>query len=100
MRGETPLWSAIKPFKLANQKAIYGKAEFITHLNVGYSTKLKWFGRETGVRFQLNVDNVLDKRQPVTTQADYIAGQSDPIVSRVYRFVNPREFYLTTTFDF
>lgn len=98
--GETPRWSELQPFDNGSQTPIYGEAQIYTHLNVGYRTKLKLFGRATDISFQLNVNNVFDNTDPVITQADYIPTREDPILPRTYRFVTPREFFLTTQIRF
>ena len=95
--NEVPLWSEAKPFNWADNEPIYGEEELITFMNFGYETRFNFFGRNTNVAFQVNIDNVLDDTDPVVTQVVRTTA-GDRVTG--YRFVKPRQINLTTTFKF
>jgi hypothetical protein len=95
--NEVPLWAEAKPFNWADNTPIYGEEELITFMNFGYETRFNFFGRNSNVAFQVNIDNVLDDTDPVVTQVVRTAA-GDRVTG--YRFVRPRQINLTTTLKF
>ena len=61
---------------------------------VSYSTRVPVFGKSVKAKFQLNVQSLTESGglQPILFQADGTPAQ--------YRIVDPRQFFLTSTFDF
>ena len=59
-----------------------------------YTTRLPVFGRSVRTKFQLNVQSLTEKGGLVP-----IAYNSDGLAAN-YRIMDPRTFFLTTTFDF
>jgi hypothetical protein len=80
---------------------IYSPGYHVIAAHVAYSGK--W--RQLRFRFQLNVTNLLDRQKLIYTNvARYTAAAGSGGVTgdyfAGYRFVDPRKFTLTTTFDF
>ena len=76
-----------------------GKPQYIpatTNLDVwaSYTTRLPVFGKSVRAKFQLNVQSLTESGglTPITYQADGTPAQ--------YRIMDPRTFFVTTTFDF
>jgi outer membrane receptor for ferric coprogen and ferric-rhodotorulic acid len=78
--------------RLDGNKPIYDKARTYADLMVGYNTKL--FNGKISTRFQLNVRNVMEsgRLQAVAYNPDGTPWN--------FRIIDPRQFILTTTFDF
>jgi hypothetical protein len=76
-----------------------GKPQYIpatTNLDVwaSYTTRLPVFGKSVRAKFQLNIQSLTESGglTPITYQADGTPAQ--------YRIMDPRTFFVTTTFDF
>jgi outer membrane receptor protein involved in Fe transport len=78
----------------ATRELIRGDSYGLVDLNVGYSRKLDFLGDGTKWSIQLNVNNVFDETDLITTETF-----SDGAL-RQYVFQTPRKWILTTKFEF
>jgi outer membrane receptor protein involved in Fe transport len=81
---------------------VYGDSNAIVSAHVAYRYR---FGRTVTGRFQINVYNLLDEDKLIFTGTqDYRAGglSSNPLVRvpSLYRYLDPRRFTFSATFDF
>jgi len=80
---------------------LYGDSYYIVSAHVGYTHR---FGSVTG-KFQLNVANLLDEDKLIYNGTqDYRVGglSSNPLIRTpsTFRYIDPRRFTFTATFDF
>lgn len=75
----------------ADNIVVWGGDYYIVNANLGYSRKM--FGLEKPVRFQLNVNNLLDND-------DLLPTVSDGVETYRWRFIPPRSVTFTTTVKF
>ena len=78
----------------ATRELIYGDAYTLVDANVGYTRKLPILGKDVKWSIQLNVNNLLDEDDLITTETF-----SDGAL-RQYVFQTPRRIILSTTFEF
>lgn len=78
----------------ATRELIYGDAYTLLDLNVGYKRKLSLIGKAVEWSVQLNVNNVLDKDDLITTET-FADGRM-----RQYVFQTPRRWILSSTIRF
>lgn len=71
---------------------IYDDGNFYTDLWVAYRTKV--FGDRVNMKVQLNVNNALENGRLMPTQVNFDG------TPWAFRIIDPRQFLLTTTFDF
>lgn len=78
----------------ATRQPIRSGSHTLADLNVGYRSRATFFSRNIGWSVQVNANNVLNND-------DLIPQTAAPDGSLLnYRFQTPREWYLTTTFNF
>jgi outer membrane receptor for monomeric catechols len=96
-RGKSKIGSTlVSPFNY-----VYGESYAVISSHVGYTRR---FGNVTG-KFQINVSNLLDNDDLIATGTqDYRVGgtTSNPLlrVPSAYRYLDPRRFTFTASFDF
>jgi iron complex outermembrane recepter protein len=76
------------------RKAIMGRETFLVDANLAYRFNRQVFGRRVDVDVQLNVNNLFNEDDLVPTRL-FDNGQI-----RTYRFQQPRDVFVTTTFRF
>jgi hypothetical protein len=82
-------------YVLETRTAILGRANTLYDFNLGYKGRRKVMERNIRWSVQLNINNVLDETQIMPMLTSPTTGQ---IIA--YRVQTPREFILTTKFDF
>jgi hypothetical protein len=78
----------------ATRRTLTAGSNTILDANVGYATRVGWRGSEHRVRFQLNVNNLLDNDRLLPLKANSLGQVLN------YRFQTPRQFIFRATFDY
>ena len=92
--GARYLGAMVVAVDVAAGELVWGNSKTLYDFLLGYKMKTELFGPGVSVKFQLNVQNLFDERDP-TIAGLQLDGRLDKIALQ-----SPREFQFRTTFDF
>ncbi|HEY8994168.1 MAG TPA: TonB-dependent receptor plug domain-containing protein [Lacunisphaera sp.] len=87
-----------QPWEKVNEERTLSPAYTLVSAFLGYTTDFKAWGRNVRMKFQVNVDNLLDEDKLIyTTFQSYGA---DGVQGGNYRFLDPRRYTFSANFSF